>query len=296
MKYTNHGIQQEIESYLRQEMTDLERAGFERRMHEDAGLYEEVKKQDVLISAIRRERMLELKSGLQGIQISLWSATAMEYARIAAISAGIGLASLGGYLYLQKQDKPLQLPKSEYSVQKLPELKSEKTETVDTKLSTSVPELPEVQSDKPAGGLKSSPGPNSKVSETAATKVSPETELEEPAFKTVLPATPEGISLPEDGISHKTAPESMQPEVVIKRDNRDKFHYQFMDGKLVLYADFNEKLYEVLELNQHGQKQLYLSYDGKFYALNPEVSEITPMTQVTNKDLLQILAVYQKRK
>ena len=295
MKYTNDDLQPQIDSYLRQEMTDLERAGFERRMHENPELHEEVKRQDAYISAIRQERIIELKSGLQAVQISLWSATAMEFARIAAISAGIGLASLGGYYYFSQQkagvkDKAelvketpfIQKEKQDNSVANFQQPADNSAEPAEIKTNTET---------KPAV----SAGPAKQKSATDL-PASPEREIEEPVFKSVQPSTPQDINLPEDGISHKTAPESMQPEVVIKRDNREKFHYQFMDGKLVLYADFNEKLYEVLELNQHGKKQLYLSYDGKFYSLNPEVNEITPLSQVKDRNLLQILAIYQKKK
>ncbi len=115
-------------------------------------------------------------------------------------------------------------------------------------------------------------------------------------MKTGQPETPKDFGLPEDGITNKTKPESIQPEVVIKRDNKEKFHYQFSDGKLVLYADFSNKLYEVLELNQYGERQLYLAFDGKFFALDSQVSEISPLREVKDKNLIQILTDYQKRK
>lgn len=296
MKYINDDLQPQIDSYLRQEMTDLERAGFERRMHENPELHEEVKRQDAYISAIRQERMMELKSGLQAVQISLWSATAMEFARIAAISGGIGLASLGGYYFFSQQNSELKKKTEIVTEPKVIQTEKQATTSLSIpKLSSGSSETSEVRS-----GIETQPAPASsfasKQKTSTALPVMPEREIEEPAFKSVQPATPQDINLPEDGISHKTAPESMQPEVVIKRDNREKFHYQFTDGKLVLYADFNEKLYEVLELNQHGQKQLYLSYDGKFYSLNPEVNEISPLSQVKDRNLLQILAIYQKKK
>ena len=123
-----------------------------------------------------------------------------------------------------------------------------------------------------------------------------EGEAQEPSMKAGQPETPRDFGLPEDGITNKTKPESIQPEVVIKRDNKEKFHYQFSDGKLVLYADFSNKLYEVLELNQYGERQLYLAYDGKFFALDPQVSEISPLREVNDKNLIQILTDYQKRK
>jgi hypothetical protein len=303
MKYTSPQIQQEIEAYLRQEMTDLERSGFERRMHEDSELHEEVKHQESLIQAIRRERVMELKAGLQAVPVSLWSAALFEYAKIAAITAGIGLASLGTYLYLNRnQDSaPDNNQKVEVSIQNPPALRE--SETQQKIQPETAPQLAQSENQKE----NTIPETNKIKSESAKNTIQPEnalltspvqhdSELSEPQLKHSQPETPRDLNLPEDGLSNKTYPESMQPEVVIKKDNREKFHYQFSEGKLVLYADFNEKLYEVLELNQHGQQSLFLSYDGKFYALNPLVSEISPLQEVKDKNLIQILSVYQKRK
>jgi hypothetical protein len=307
MKYTNQHIQQQIEAYLRQEMTDLERSGFERRMHEDPELHEEVKEQEALISAVRQERMLELKSGLQGVGISLWSASMMEMAKVAIIAAGIGLAGLGAYIYYPQHNSSGESTQATSQIKPGMEQEilvdattnfNEKSEATSSISSTaSVENEPKVPEPAPKTSYQKSEQGNSGHAVAAGeAATSSEQELKEPEFKNTQPSTPSDIALPEDGISNKTLPESMQPEVVIKRDNRDKFHYQFAEGKLVLYADFNEKLYEVLELNQYGQRQLYLAYDGRFFFLNPSASGISPLMEVKDKNLNQILQTYQKRK
>lgn len=310
MNYQDQSIQQQIEAYLRQEMTDLERAGFERRMHEDNELHEEVHRQEAIIEAIRRERMLVLKSGLQNVGVSLWSSTLLEMAKIAAVSVGLGFAAAGGYWYFQQEKSvkpemvrekstPAQAdsrlpaePESSYSG-----IKSEPhQETAEAQ-----PEQPLLRSDVKSAGDEHSASSRARNSGSSNTIIKeslvlPETDAQEPSLKAGQPETPRDFGLPEDGLTNKTRPESLQPEVVIKRDNKEKFHYQFSDGKLVLYADFSNKLYEVLELNQYGDRQLYLAYDGKFFALNPQVSEISPLKEVRDKNLVQILCDYQKRK
>jgi len=313
MKYTDDSIQQQIETYLRQDMTDLDRSGFERRMHDDTDLHEEVRRQEALIGAIRQERILTLKSGLQNVNISLWSTGLMEIARIAAISAGLGIASLGAYYYYQqgKAPEPVKLVqqahhKSTDLAPKLPsEIEFNKSDLAQAGSQNKAEEShPEVLALNPeplvSGSKEMEPIPNTSV-QSGTTKAiknafQPETEALEPGLKAAQPETSRDLVQPEDGISGMTSPESIQPEVVIKRDNKDKFHYQFSEGKLVLYADFNEKLYEVLELNQHNEKRLYLAYDGHFFVLDPSKTEISPLREVKDQNLVQILGAYQKRK
>ena len=302
MKYTNPNIQQQIEAYLRQEMTDLERSGFERMMHENPELHEEVKHQESLITAIRKERVLQLKAGLQAVPVSLWSATLLEYAKIAAISAGIGLASVGGYLYLNRNaaEIPGQSKKTETVAEQKAPVSDAGNQQADI-YQTPRPAVEPAPSNNPspaAGHTQPAESVNDsrKIPVQSGSIVLQDPEIAEPLMKSSQPETPQNLALPEDGLSSKTHPESMQPEVVMKRGNREKFHYQFSEGKLVLYADFSEKLYEVLELNQHGQQSLFLSYDGKFYSLDPMMNEISPLQEVKDKNLVQILSVYQKRK
>jgi len=313
MKYTDDSIQQQIETYLRQEMTDLDRSGFERRMHDDAELHEEVRRQEALIGAIRQERILALKSGLQNVNISLWSTGLMEFARIAAISAGLGVASLGAYYYYQqgKAPEPVKLVQEAHQNLLVPEPKDQ-PEVEFKKSSPAQTGSQNKVEGSDAEALALNPEPlvsgSKELDRTANTSVQsgnpktiknafqPEAEALEPGLKAAQPETSRDMSQPEDGISAMTAPETIQPEVVIKRDNKDKFHYQFSEGKLVLYADFNEKLYEVLELNQHNEKQLYLAYDGRFFVLEPSKTEISPLREVKDQNLVQILGAYQKRK
>jgi hypothetical protein len=314
MKYENQSMQQQIEAYLRQEMTDLERSGFERRMHDDEELHEEVHKQEAIMEAIRRERVIALKAGLQNVPVSLWSGVLMEAAKIAAVSIGIGLASAGGYLYFQNQKAGNEIVATEANKETQPEVKMNKSSGAGLQPSNKKQEeqMPEAQipiaQDEEKGpdpevrsaGAQSSSSFSRSSADLPVRKESlkplQETDLQEPSLQASQLQTSGDPSLPEDGFSNNTKPESLQPEVLIKRDNKEKFHYQFSDGKLVLYADFSNKLYEVLELNQYGDRQLFLAYDGKFFALDSRVAEITPLREVKDTNLIQILTNYQKRK
>lgn len=313
MKYLNDDkIQQQIEAYLNQEMSDLERARFEKQIHEDADLHEEVEMQESLREAIRAERILQIKTSLNSLNVSLWSAGLVQTAKIAALVAGIGIAGgVGFYYYNQNNPAPSrQEIRMEQPIavaeKNTPSPAPQEREQADQAAEEPQVKDPEVRNSETAVPTQAGTGayPRLKSEQRKAAASSPavqtipsaDPELDEPAIKQVTPASARDINLPTDGITDRNAPESVHPEVVIKRDNKEKFHYQFVDSKLVLYADFSDKLYEVLELNQNNHKKLFFAYDGRFFALDPMQTEITPLREVQDKNLVQVLAGYQKRR
>ena len=315
MKYTDDKIQQQIEAYLNQDMTDLDRSRFEKLIHDDPELHEEVKMQESLVQAIRNERILMIKAGLNQTNVSLWSTGLLEVAKIAAVTVGLGLASVGGYFWYSNSVDHTPARK-EVAVQTTPVVRPQN----DIQDSTSEVAPPQTFQADPANGnvpVESSDASappktigknNVRTNQTVKSsgkvangmgndlQVLSETEALDPGMKQFVPSTAKDIAIPTDGISNKTSLESVNPEVVIKRDNKDKFHYQFSDSKLILYADFSDKLYEVLELNQNNEKQLFFAYDGRFFSLDAKQTEISPLKQVTDRNLIQILTDYQKRR
>jgi hypothetical protein len=315
MKYTDDKIQQQIEAYLNQDMTDLDRSRFEKLIHDDPELHEEVKMQESLVQAIRNERILMIKAGLNQTNVSLWSTGLLEVAKIAAVTVGLGLASVGGYFWYSNSVDHTPARK-EVAVQTTPAVRPQN----DIQDATSevappqtfqadpangnVPVVPSDASAPPKTIGKNNVRTNQTVKSSGKVangigndqQVLSETEALDPGMKQFVPSTAKDIAIPTDGISNKTSLESVNPEVVIKRDNKDKFHYQFSDSKLILYADFSDKLYEVLELNQNNEKQLFFAYDGRFFSLDAKQTEISPLKQVTDRNLIQILTDYQKRR
>ena len=315
MKYTDDKIQQQIEAYLNQDMTDLDRSRFEKLIHDDPELHEEVKMQESLVQAIRNERILMIKAGLNQTNVSLWSTGLLEVAKIAAVTVGLGLAAAGGYFWYSnavdhtpaRKEVAVQTTSAvrpQNDIQDAPsEVAPPQTFQADP-ANGNVPVVPSDASAPPKTIGKNNVRTNQTVKSSGKVangigndqQVLSETEALDPGMKQFVPSTAKDIAIPTDGISNKTSLESVNPEVVIKRDNKDKFHYQFSDSKLILYADFSDKLYEVLELNQNNEKQLFFAYDGRFFSLDAKQTEISPLKQVTDRNLIQILTDYQKRR
>lgn len=310
MKTPDEHIQQQIESYLNQEMTDLERAKFEKQIHESQDLHDEVEMQEAALEAIKRERMLALKSGLSQVNISLWSTGLIEMAKVAAISVGIISGGFGAYWLIEKDQNDNSINQKESAITIVQ--KNENQGKAEASPENSLP-----INQEPQGTESSKINPNSKTIPLAISNApqlstphrkkssgeevkladnSNNAEPIEPVAKGALPYTGKDINNPSDGISNRTSLESVHPEVIIKKDNKNIFHYQFSEGKLILYADFNDHLYEVIELNQNGGKQIFFCYNNAFYPLNPGQHEIAPLIEVKEKSLIQLLSAYQKRK
>lgn len=311
MKNSDEHIQQQIESYLNQEMTDLERSRFEKQIHDNPELHEEVQLQEATFEAIKRERILALKAGLNQVPVSLWSTGIVEVAKIAAITIGLGITGLGGYYALNLSNQK----SYEKKILTAPFVEKEKDNSDESKVVSEISsnkddfkskaenaEVPiETKSSgshqKVIGGRplnthsKSGNGERSTYSNEEVLN-----EPLEPVSKAFQALSSKDIPNPDDGISNRTSLESIHPEVVFKKDNKNIFHYQFSDSKLILYADFTDKIYEVIELNQNGSKQVFFCYENTFYPLNTNQFEISPLKEVQDKNLIQILKAYQKRR
>lgn len=311
MRHSDDKIQQQIEAYLNQEMTDLERSKFEKQIHEDPDLHDEVEFQQSLIEAIRAERMAQLKAGLSQVNISLWSVALTEAFKTAAIVAGIGLMGTGvyfGYDYFNTKNDPVnsEMP----AVAHEPTVEAQKSLPAAVEPVEKVPAQAVFESKEANSNQAENPAPlvsNSKVVHKENLKLASGKQIkgntsanfdlaEEPRPGTLIGPQTRDIEIPTDGVSEKVVLESIYPEVVVKRDNKDRFHYQFADSRLVLYADFGDKLYEILELNQKGSRQLFFSYDGKFYHLNPNNTEISPLLKVSDPALIRVLSSYQTKR
>ena len=79
--------------------------------------------------------------------------------------------------------------------------------------------------------------------------------------------------------------------VTVDNSNLKDKSYQFTGPKLTLFGDFNSKPYELLELNNKGQKTLFLSYNNEYYELVWGQMKKTPLKKVTHKETIEKLKV-----
>jgi hypothetical protein len=143
---------------------------------------------------------------------------------------------------------------------------------------------------------KATPAPtvaNSKkeVQTPKSKAVQPKIEVVDPSDE-LTKSTAEGKGATEN---NQTAIEPSHIKVETDNSNPEySFHYQFSQGKLVLYGNFDKGLYEILEV--HGDaRSVFLFYKGEYYALNEKRSSILPLIPIKDAQLIKKLKDYRSR-
>jgi hypothetical protein len=91
--------------------------------------------------------------------------------------------------------------------------------------------------------------------------------------------------------------ESITPSVVVEIDSDNKkynFHYQFKDGKLLLYGPFEKDVYEIMEFFNGEKRTLFLYYNEHYYLLKDNSTSLKPLNAIQDAELLNKLREYRK--
>ncbi len=71
----------------------------------------------------------------------------------------------------------------------------------------------------------------------------------------------------------------------------DLFHYQFYDGKLYLYGNFNSTPYHIIELKSDNKRKVFLNHQNSFYLLNLKQKEMAPLVKINDPTLIKELNI-----
>lgn len=272
-----------IDDYLTDRLSDSEKKAFEESMDSDPALKSEVDSQQLIVEGIRKARAAELKAMLNNVpvgNVSLWG----EYALL-KIAATIGVAGVIGtamYLYNSDSNAPIKtVPSAEIKTdslvprEKTNEPVNENKKGENTEESNNTSSTPK-RATKPK--TKESKAPRIDVTDPSNEMLLEESDNEETLVTSNL------------GISMST--------IQVERDAQNKlygFHYQFWDKKLYLFGPFDEALYEILEI--HGDNHaLFLYFRDTFYHLNDSSNEITELTPIKDRPLIQKLKEFRNGK
>ncbi len=87
-----------------------------------------------------------------------------------------------------------------------------------------------------------------------------------------------------------TAPAIAETEIALLAPIAEqKYHYKYFNNKLFLYGNFDEQPYEIVELNNKGNRQLFLSYKEYIYIIEENVTEIDQLSTLKDKMLIKEL-------
>jgi hypothetical protein len=81
---------------------------------------------------------------------------------------------------------------------------------------------------------------------------------------------------------------------IVAPDKKHTFHYQFSEGKLLLYGPFDKNLYEILEIHGEGHA-VFLFYRENYFLLDENQSAITKLEAIRDGELLRKLKQYRSQ-
>jgi hypothetical protein len=273
-----------IDDYLTNKLSDSQRQSFEQQVSADPSLKADVEFQRQVIESVKNARAAELKSMLNNVPIS--PAREFTTLKVAAGIVGGALLIASIYVFNKKEINQPIITEPEDSIAVVSENEVPPTENTTDNTTNEVTTANADQEES--------------KTETKATTSIVKKDVVKPAIEVIDPSTElvESTSSPVNhGATVPTAPpvEAKALEVAVDSTNKKyKFHYQFAAGKVLLYGSFDSSLYEIIELNG-GKRAVYLYHQNKYYALNEQSTEITPLQALTDKAAIVKLEAYRKK-
>ena len=279
-----------VGAYLDGELVGDELASFESELNSNAALSAEVESQAEIINGIKEARKAELIARLDNIPISSGGISTSVLTKFVAGVVILGGIGFGTYQFFRPELVETIAEKSIVPEEIIEEKAQDPIASgaVEEKTAT------EVDADESAA-KKEIANQDSEAAANDEVVVQPEI---------VMPAVPDpgedidngvedDLEIPKTEIGSPDVSESTTMEVDIVKHTRYNFHYQVSSGTLILYGKFNEEPYQIIEINVNTERQWYLYFMEKYYAIDKNMSDITPLEAITNESLIEEL---EKRK
>jgi hypothetical protein len=285
---------EQIEAYLRSELSAEERQIFEEMIRRDPLLKNELDLQNDIVQSIQNYRKNQLKARLNQIQVDSAYSPTNGYKAAGIALAGLLIVGSLGYLAYDRF-----LPEKQQSVSQLASDKSVKT---DMQPDSIYENKEEDKTASPAvkDGRSVSKDFEVKKQEALTNKQTtlPQPNVKEPEISSndeSIEKKPENVTVPTGDLTPLPATKNAKgiQVSVINKDPKYQFHYSFSEGKLVLYGEF-EQLYEILDFNSKEGKQVYLFYQENFFKLNENQAIAVPLVKVNNPQLIKKLKEAQQ--
>lgn len=275
-----------IDDYLTNRLNEQDRKSFEKQMASDPALKADVELQREIIQGLKAARIAELKAILNKVPIAN-PTIFFSPLRIAAGLIGTAVLATGIYLYSEKNGdfNPNQISSS----------------LVDS-IRQSEQNNSEVQVDSIVNNVNEDVKIDIKV-ENSETKnndvhVNEKPKENKPAID-LLDPTDDLTENNDDKVLENSA--AKVPAIAIasievsvnSAERKYKSHYQFINGKLVLYGNFDSGLYEIIEVNGQASRSLFLYYKTVYYLLDESKKEVTLLKEISDPVLLQKLNTFQ---
>lgn len=276
--------------YLKDKLSGKELVDFEETMRQDPLLQSEMKLQKEVYQALAETRKAGLKARLNQIPIDQSPWFVGTAFRMTAIVSALVVTSVATYVTLNPSESenvvkidvapeeqlaasqsilPLASPKPAVSATE----KTVTNEIVNRKTEASLP------STRPAETKK------------ATSREIPQ--IQRPAVASDFSENDVQLDYSDFELPQKQALQSntsMRSDISVEKvvDPAYQFHYQFYNGKLFLYGNFQDSPYKIIALNTEEERSLFLEYASQYYRI-VEQEEVLPLTSITDTSLVKEL-------
>ena len=279
-----------IEAYFNNELTEAERQQLVHDMNTDANLKSEFQFQQEVIDGIKAYRKQELIARLD--QVKIVSTGNPAWLKTLGITGVVAVATVGTYLWVNQTQLPPE-PSLKHKKEQVAEPNKE-TEATTEKAIDKITPVEETGKENMAKATQkqhegTTPQASNKEEVSSPAVIIPE--ISEPETETTA-NTDVDLTAPK-AMSSSAVRLSTSTDVEVKMSKKYKFHYQVKDGGLILYGNFNDSPFEVLEMKTSKGIKSYLYYKGHFYALATDSDKIRPLVAIENQELI---AELQKRR
>lgn len=257
-----------IEEYVSGKLSGETLAQFESQMKQDTELRESVEFEKQIAEGVRAARRAELKARLNALETPSGVSNTGLYLKIAA---GV-IILLGLFWWLMGDNKTVKPVE-------------ESTEQVTL--------VPGTQPGDPLSTIpveeKATPTPKK-----ASREAKQEAEGEAPDFSSNM----NGLDVTENQEITEIANKDLGSKVEIDRKMATiqvnnttayKSHYQYLGATVVLYGDYENKKFELLQLNSSAKTRLFITIENRFYEIDLNSTSINTLTETTDKEIIKEL-------
>jgi len=268
-----------IEKYAAGQLQGPEKEAFESQLRTDASLQGDVALQKQIIEGIKNARITELKTMLSQVPVTGLVHSGMSAIKVITGAITAGVIITGTIFYFKPSQKETSTPLVENELPAVPEAKSE-PDPIDPKEDKTTSSIPEVSKESKKKSLATK---TQKAVQPKIEVVDPTGELAKESAREEKHAKPQSVI-----VTSRVGVE------INSSSSKYSFHYQFLQGKLILYGIFDNGLYEIIEVNGDTHS-VFLYYKDNYYLLNEKQSAITPLTVIKDQELVKKLKEYHGR-
>ena len=267
---------EKLEAYFNNELNDSEKSDFLREIESNTELKSEYNFQNEVINGIKEARKAELKAMLDNVTIISVSTVSTGLMKILAVGTATLIVGTAIWYYYNTTT-PLEIDNENTLIEIAPLTENDsliKNETEELKKENDSITITEESGKTNTTKIVNNDNP------TIITPVLPSS-----ADEIISQSLPEeNLEIPND-ISKANINLASKVDIEIKLKKKYSFHYQYSQGKLILYGNFEEDLFEILELNKENEVEIYLYYKSNYYYIEDKSDSIIPLKSVKSERL-----------